>query len=113
MMPPAQIDEKYVLFVREFSKYAFEKRYKGTYSDFVSELKAQGEEPTHEKFKLKLYEAECKSIASLDSGNVGDLSNSLAVETFDYGLSLYWQACLDEQSPGTPPLSNEHHELAI
>jgi len=76
-MPPPQIDEKYLVFMREFSKEAFKKRYEHTFQAYAQELGVPTNEHLQEKFLLTLYVQESQAIAQLTATNAGELATQL------------------------------------
>ena len=96
-MPPAQIDEKYIVFMREFSKEAFKRRYEQAQLVFAEDLKTQVTDHLQQKFLLALYVEESQAIAQLTATNAGELANKLEPKTHDYGLRLFWQICQDSE----------------
>ena len=84
-MPPAQIDEKYVVFVREFTKIALGKRFQHAQIDFQKEHQHDNDIP----FYLGIRDKERANIAEI-SPNLSQLVPALEAETHDYGLRLFW-----------------------
>jgi len=64
-MPPAQIDEKYVVFIREFTKIALNKRFEHAFASFPSPDKQESQIP----FYTSVRDKERSNIAALTSQN--------------------------------------------
>lgn len=107
-MPPAQIDEKYVVFVREFTKIALGKRFQLAQIDFSKENQHDNDIP----FFLGIRDKERANIAAI-SPNLSELVPALEAETHDYGLRLFWQICQDSESGQASQLSTDDQELVI
>ena len=93
-MPPAVIDEKYLVFLREFSKVALRKNNSQACRD---NPQSQG---NLEQFATVLLAQENKQIESLAADNAESLSAQLDASNQDYGLSFFWNVCQDELGEG-------------
>lgn len=57
-MPPAQIDEKYIVFLRKFSKEALKKRFEFSLNNFAKESEVLVGTDTQDKLFTNIYMAE-------------------------------------------------------
>ena len=95
-MTPSQIDEKYVVFLREFTKTALNKRFVQLHKEFTNYNQPDNDVP----FFTSIRDSERGNIAELTSSNAAALIAKLEEKTHDYGLRLFWHIIQDNQTGG-------------
>lgn len=74
-MPPAQIDEKYITFLRKFSKEALKKRFEFSLNQFAKDNQVLVDLETQDKLFMTIYVAESRQLAMLTASNAGELAD--------------------------------------
>ena len=89
-VPPQQYDEKYLNFLREFTKAALEKRYQDKFQQFSRETEPDDGDSA---FEAMLSQKEYEIITQMTPENILQLAQQMEVTQHDYGLKIFWQIC--------------------
>ena len=119
-MPPTHIDEKYINFMREFTKMALKARFEHSYNEFMQTAESKETNVASDQFFKTIRDTEKQTISGLTGTNAHELIPALESQTHDYGLRMFWQISQDQPETATgigqtnnAPLSAELQELVI